>query len=462
MDVGGRPSVDFQSKLHSRLQFDQHAFEIETEGLCQALRTPSPRKILICEDLQPAGAQYLGAFLSLQPFVLEYYINRDVSFESQTVQAHVFDYPETYHSGKLPRVESEQDFLRLPDHARPCTLLRMWRDVYALFQRVVWVVVFNKESNTYVHLILLDSLRSPKDRSTFQVVSSLPSFESWKVHGDWPAEALPQKTFRNQLEKALLGSRVANQANIGPDNPELEINATPEIRQAITSLLCAKWRLMIRRAQESISESHAPLAGDLDDITEVLQRKHDFEKLKRTLSALIASVKRIPGVQQSSPDLVELMSFESSLESWAMQLEKVSQSLLGLLAVSESKRATQQAVRSKNLQLLAFIFIPISTVSSIYGMNTVEILGRPPQNWNFIVGAFIAIALSGLAATIYDSQIMTRTLDRLWESLHLNHIGHASPTTRKTSQTGRRTRGRLSSDRGNPKRKPHKSQCLVM
>ncbi|ETI25180.1 hypothetical protein G647_04553 [Cladophialophora carrionii CBS 160.54] len=246
-----------------------------------------------------------------------------------------------------------------------------------------------------------------------------------------------------------------------PDNPELEINATPEIRQVITSLLCSRWRLLIRRAQESISESHAPLAGDLDDITEVLQRKHDFEKLKRTLSALIASVRRIPGVQPSSPDIVELMSFESSLEGWATQLEKVSQSLLGLLAVSESKRATQQAVRSKNLQLLAFIFIPISSVSSIYGMNTVEILEKPPQNWNFIVGASIAITLSALAAAIYDSQIMIRTLDRPWLSSRLSNISRTFPTTRKTSEIGGRAWGRLSPDRGNPKRKPRKAQCLV-
>jgi hypothetical protein len=315
---------------------------------------------------------------------------------------------------------------------------------------------------TDIHLILLDSLRLPKNGSATRIVSSLPSFKDWKAHQDWLLQQPPQKSFREQLQKGLLAAKVANQAEVGPDNHELEINATPEIRQAITSLLCSKWRLMIRRAQESISESSAPLAGDLDDITEVLQRKHDFEKLKRSLSALIASVKRIPGVQQSSPDIVELMSFESSLESWATQLEKVSQSLLGLLAVAESKRATEQALRSKNLQLLAFIFIPISTVSSIYGMNTVEILGRPPPNWNFVVGAVVAIAVSALAAAMYDSQITTATLNRLSETLRLDNTRRASTKIGKTSKTSRSVWGRLRSERVKPQRRRPKTQCLVM
>lgn len=173
---------------------------------------------------------------------------------------------------------------------------------------------------------------------------------------------------------------------------------------------------MIRRAQESISGSRAPLTGDVDDISEVLQRKHDFEKLKRQLSALNASVFRIPTAPGTSClHLAELKSFESSLEGWATQLEKVSQSLLGLLAVSESKKATEQAARSKNLQLLAFVFIPISTVSSIYGMNTAEILNSPPRNWTFTLGAIIAIAASALAVALYDSMCVRIMIQQVWE-----------------------------------------------
>jgi hypothetical protein len=257
-------------------------------------------------------------------------------------------------------------------------------------------------------------LRSPKGGSAARLTTSLPSFQNFKAQLGNPQQPLPDESFRARLETAILATAISNQATIGPDDPESEIKATPEIHQATTKILCAQWRLMIRRAQESISESSAPLTGDVNDISEVLQRKHDFEKLKRQLSALNASISRIPAAAGTlSPHLAELKAFESSLESWAIQLEKVSQSLLGLLAVSESKRATEQAVRSKNLQLLAFVFIPISTVSSIYGMNTIEILSSPPKNWSFAVGAILAIAASALAVALYDTSFVTALMQRL-------------------------------------------------
>ena len=181
------------------------------------------------------------------------------------------------------------------------------------------------------------------------------------------------------------------------------MTSSSAIGQVITKFLASKWDLTICQAQESISETKAPLTGELDKIEEVLQRKHDFEKLERILSSAIASIKRLPGFETASHEVSSLMSNERSLGQWATQLEKVSQSMLGLLAIAESRKATQQAVRAKNLQLLAYIFLPISTVSSIYGMNTAEILDRRPRNWYFIVGAVAAIASSFLLATFHHS-----------------------------------------------------------
>lgn len=187
-----------------------------------------------------------------------------------------------------------------------------------------------------------------------------------------------------------------------------EIVATALIQDAITSLLCKKWELMIQEAQTSISESKAPLTGALDKIEEVLHRKHDLEKLTRTLSATIASVQTLihhndPSTKTSG--ISRLHAIHRSLSSWARQLEKVSQSMLGMLAISESMEATAQTIRSKNLQLLAYIFLPISTVSSIYGMNTAEILDQThqPRNWYFIVGAAVAITGSAALATLYHA-----------------------------------------------------------
>lgn len=103
--------------------------------------------ILLWKDRWADEKQQLGAVLGLHPLVLQFYLNRDAAFESHLDFAHVFEYPETYHSEIEPRFSHEEQFLRVRDHARRCTLLRMWKDVYGLFQRLVWAVVFNEEAD---------------------------------------------------------------------------------------------------------------------------------------------------------------------------------------------------------------------------------------------------------------------------------------------------------------------------
>jgi hypothetical protein len=57
IDSDGRPSTTFRSKSNPRLLYVNQAFQMETEALGKAFRTPGARKVLICEDLQPEGAK---------------------------------------------------------------------------------------------------------------------------------------------------------------------------------------------------------------------------------------------------------------------------------------------------------------------------------------------------------------------------------------------------------------------
>ena len=76
-----------------------------------------------------------------------------------------------------------------------------------------------------------------------------------------------------------------------------------------------------------------------------------------------------------------------TIDGGATRLEKVSESLQGLLAIQQAQKANAQAIRTQNLTVLAFIFLPVSTVSSIYGMIPLEIQKNFPPTWAFAITA---------------------------------------------------------------------------
>ncbi|MCJ1433451.1 hypothetical protein MMC27_002813 [Xylographa pallens] len=171
---------------------------------------------------------------------------------------------------------------------------------------------------------------------------------------------------------------------------------------AIVECVSSKWQTLLYYAQSKISESKAPLSGDVHLVAEVIQRKHDFEKMERVMQANTESARMLLGVESADKRLVELHSYGNIIGSWALQLEKVAASLLGLLAIQESLKASKQAVRTQNLTILAFVFIPVSTVSSIYGMNTVEIAQNNPRTWQFGLTAAVTTTAAILAAVFYQ------------------------------------------------------------
>lgn len=96
------------------------------------------------------------------------------------------------------------------------------------------------------------------------------------------------------------------------------------------------------------------------------------------------------------------------------------QLLMSSINVLDSATAIQQAQSSQELTQLAFIFIPLNLVTSIFGMNIMEINGSPVRAWVCVVVLVVAIACTVSLLMIYDRWEARRTrwnLGMLWSHL---------------------------------------------
>lgn len=365
-----------------------HTFEgagSSLEQLGRVIRsTSSARTTVIVRDLQPAAMLYLGALLDINPVCFEHYLNRDASFDTFDPAVVVFDYPETLLYDGTNRTSLERTLPKTSEGHGRGTLVKIWMSLYAYSQRVVSARISRSPPQSDIHLLLTDSL---------------PKYSPLTYH---LAEKSSAMWHNSTLEPASSDALANLQRLIMRPGPGREPGA-----EALIDYVSSKWQTLLYYAQVKISESKAPLTGDIHLIAEVIQRKHDFEKLQRILMANLGSSERLllpPGTEpdsSSSKRLADLRAYKVTITGWASQLEKIASSLQGLLAISESLKAGQQAARTQNLTILAFVFIPVSTVSSIYGMNTVEIAQNNPQMWQFGVSASATTLVAILAAWSY-------------------------------------------------------------
>jgi uncharacterized membrane protein len=72
------------------------------------------------------------------------------------------------------------------------------------------------------------------------------------------------------------------------------------------------------------------------------------------------------------------------------------------------RKATEGANESLAVTVLAFIFIPISLASSIFGMNVQQINESGPEIWNFLYTSLVLWTLSAL------SFFLRHTMKRFW------------------------------------------------
>ncbi|EPE31166.1 Magnesium transport protein CorA, transmembrane region [Glarea lozoyensis ATCC 20868] len=61
-------------------------------------------------------------------------------------------------------------------------------------------------------------------------------------------------------------------------------------------------------------------------------------------------------------------------------------------SIEESRRSVQEAIAVKQLTQLAFVFIPLSFVSSVFGMNLNELTGAGPHIWVYVTTSVCLVA----------------------------------------------------------------------
>ncbi|KAF2716088.1 hypothetical protein K431DRAFT_29739 [Polychaeton citri CBS 116435] len=96
--------------------------------------------------------------------------------------------------------------------------------------------------------------------------------------------------------------------------------------------------------------------------------------------------------------LQEISNRSRSLERFLMDSFNL---LISSTSVMEAEAAVQQGIRSQRLTNLAFLYIPLSFVTGVFGMNVREINGSPLSIWVPVVAVGITLGLTAVLFTIY-------------------------------------------------------------
>lgn len=86
------------------------------------------------------------------------------------------------------------------------------------------------------------------------------------------------------------------------------------------------------------------------------------------------------------------------IESLRARCDTTTTTLLSTMSILESQKSIEQSRQVNKLTKLAFVYVPLSFVSSVFGMNVKEIQTNPPM-WMFVVTAVAFILLSYFVAS---------------------------------------------------------------
>lgn len=78
--------------------------------------------------------------------------------------------------------------------------------------------------------------------------------------------------------------------------------------------------------------------------------------------------------------------------------EATSTLLQGRIAIHEARRSVEQAALVTRFTRLAFVFIPLSFVAAVFGMNVAEIQANFPPIWTFFLVATVVLIISMIFA----------------------------------------------------------------
>ena len=159
--------------------------------------------------------------------------------------------------------------------------------------------------------------------------------------------------------------------------------------QATTFRLRDRQRLRVYRTSFDNQQKIYSQGKILLEETAILSSQiDDFEHFSRQYRCLIEHKSQL----QSTQYLELLRYIGEAIDDGTKVVRLIReqmQSEISLWSIEESKRSIEEATSVKRLTQLAFVFIPLSFVTSVFGMNVQEISGTGVKIWIFIVTAIV-------------------------------------------------------------------------
>lgn len=136
-----------------------------------------------------------------------------------------------------------------------------------------------------------------------------------------------------------------------------------------------------------------PMTKDLMYRTATLSSKiDDFTDFVRDLQGLQKMYPKIQGPEYDETLLYISEVLDDGRRATRM-VQDLTQSEIGLWSMEVSERSIEETASVIRLTQLAFIFVPLSFVTSLYGMNVKEISGDGVRIWVFFVTAICVMFL---------------------------------------------------------------------
>ena len=167
-------------------------------------------------------------------------------------------------------------------------------------------------------------------------------------------------------------------------------------------LLFRHWPLNTNKNITVVAETHAQTIRRVESLRHLTQTlaTHCSLVASRHSEVLLHVQKYSNCVLDDGQGLCELVQGRIQIET-------------GLASIRESQRSIEEAVSVKHLTQLAFIFIPLTYSTSLFGMNIEEMTGNGPKLWIFVL---ISVCISG---TAFISSSLAKPITN-WIKRHYN------------------------------------------
>lgn len=182
------------------------------------------------------------------------------------------------------------------------------------------------------------------------------------------------------------------------------------------------WQTNIRilsEAIEKLSFHDIPHPQGSDLSTKLHDKRRELAQLKKVVSQTVRYVPKhvIDYFSQHSyysgyagwkarstpiEQLNEMLVRAAELEKFLMESFQL---LMATMSVLESQKGLEQTTRINRLTQLAFIYIPLSFVTGIFGMNIRELTGTGPHIWSF----FATLVVVGILTAVVFIYLILRS-----------------------------------------------------